>query len=348
MHNNKTIYDALTVPTAKVFDAVSTLDCIKDLYLCGGTAQALQTHHRKSEDLDFELLGIRKDRPSLDMSGIISEICEKFPGAKRNMLGSDHLEIYIDGGVKLSFFRPQNNVPRITPGLRFNNISTVAPQDLLGMKLYTITQRAKFRDYYDIYSLLKDGYSLSEGIRYACAFSKHEIHSKDIYSTLLNDRIFVKPDGFKIMDPKYDVSSHDICKFIQRTIEEEKALGEAAFLKNPDASRELAKKDIDELTALGVSSEDIERLRINGVFVVDKNYVRPREAYDIKEPPRNKGVIRFAIKDDRVYVVLNPKRTVPLHESILISGALNGSPAREQPLGKTASNGLQPPGCKKH
>ncbi len=35
------------------------MEAIKNLYLCGGTAQSLQMKHRKSEDLDFELLGTR-------------------------------------------------------------------------------------------------------------------------------------------------------------------------------------------------------------------------------------------------------------------------------------------------
>ena len=64
----------LTPSTQEVFEQVSLLDCIKDLFLCGGTGQSLQLGHRLSEDLDFELLGLRKDRPDLDFGGIIREI----------------------------------------------------------------------------------------------------------------------------------------------------------------------------------------------------------------------------------------------------------------------------------
>ena len=39
--------------TLEVFDKVSQLDCIKDLYLCGGTGISLLLQHRQSEDLDF-------------------------------------------------------------------------------------------------------------------------------------------------------------------------------------------------------------------------------------------------------------------------------------------------------
>ena len=46
--------------TIPVFEAVSQMEAIKGLYLCGGTAQSLQMKHRKSENLDFELLGTKK------------------------------------------------------------------------------------------------------------------------------------------------------------------------------------------------------------------------------------------------------------------------------------------------
>ena len=65
--------------TIPVFEAVSQLDVLKDLYLCGGTAQSIQMMHRKSEDLDFELLGIRKDRPHLDS---LSRLQKRIPREK--------------------------------------------------------------------------------------------------------------------------------------------------------------------------------------------------------------------------------------------------------------------------
>jgi hypothetical protein len=45
----------LTAATEEVFEQVSQLECIKGLFLCGGTGQSLQVNHRLSEDLDFEL-----------------------------------------------------------------------------------------------------------------------------------------------------------------------------------------------------------------------------------------------------------------------------------------------------
>ena len=196
------------------------MEVIKGLYLCGGTAQSLQMKHRKSEDLDFELLGLRKERPMLDFSAISTEVTCVFPDCRKEFLGKNQLQIFVNGNVKLSFFRPENSVPELGKGFVYNNIVTPSLQELLGMKLFTIAVRSAFRDYYDIYSLLKEDYDLAKGVEYAGKFSRHTIHSKFIYSILLNENYFSKPEGFSLLEPKYDVSTADIAKFIRQYIEE--------------------------------------------------------------------------------------------------------------------------------
>lgn len=206
--------------TIPVFEAVSQMETIKGLYLCGGTAQSLQMKHRKSEDLDFELLGTRKERPMLDFSAISNEVTSVFPDCRKEFLGKNQLQIFVNGNVKLSFFRPQNSVPELGKGFVYNNIVTPSLQELLGMKLFTITVRSAFRDYYDIYALLKADYDLAKGVDYAGKFSRHTIHSKFIYSILLNENYFNKPEGFSLLEPKYDVSTAEIADFIRHYIEE--------------------------------------------------------------------------------------------------------------------------------
>ena len=78
--------------------------------------------------------------------------------------------------------------------------------------------RSAFRDYYDIYALLKAGLDLEQGVAYAGRFSRHTIHSKTIYGILLNDNYFSKPAGFSLLDPKYDVSSAEIACFVKQYI----------------------------------------------------------------------------------------------------------------------------------
>jgi hypothetical protein len=207
--------------TIPVFEAVSQMEVIKGLYLCGGTAQSLQMRHRTSEDLDFELLGLRKERPMLDFSAISNEVSSVFPDCRKEFLSKNQLQIFVNGNVKLSFFRPENSVPELGKGFVYNNIVTPSLQELLGMKLFTIAVRSAFRDYYDIYALLKEGYDLAKGVEYAGKFSRHTIHSKFIYSILLNENYFHKPEGFSLLEPKYNISTKDIADFIQQCIKEQ-------------------------------------------------------------------------------------------------------------------------------
>ena len=73
----------LRAETIPVFETVSQMEIVKGLYLCGGTAQSLQMQHRKSEDLDFELLGTRKDRPQLDFAAISNVISDVYPNCRK-------------------------------------------------------------------------------------------------------------------------------------------------------------------------------------------------------------------------------------------------------------------------
>lgn len=212
----------LTSSTKEVFEAVSKLECIKNLILCGGTGISIQLNHRLSEDLDFELIGTRKERPQLDFGGIIKEIKACFPDAKEELLGSDHFLVFInDKKVKLSFFRPDNPVKTINIGLQYNNLKAPSLQDLLGMKVYALCVRSVFRDYYDIYSMLESGMKLEEAISYASYLSRHRIRSKTMYSRLLSPQLFPKGDDFNSMAPKYNLSPDQIRERIKRAIESE-------------------------------------------------------------------------------------------------------------------------------
>lgn len=210
----------LTPATQEVFEQVSKLECIKDLFLCGGTGQSLQMNHRLSEDLDFELIGLRKERPELDFGAIIGEIKAKFPDAREEILGDDHFLIFInEGKVKLSFYRPENPVKTMKTGWQHNNLKTPTLQELLGMKVYALCVRTVFRDYYDIYCLLNTGCNLDEAVSYASYLSRHTIRSKTMYTRLLSPQLFRKDEDFLRMAPQYNVSSEEIRDFVKIIME---------------------------------------------------------------------------------------------------------------------------------
>ena len=211
-------HNGLRENTLQVFDQVSRLNCIKDLYLCGGTGISLLLQHRQSEDLDFELLNYRGDIKHLNVSGICNEIMSIFPDCKREILGQQHVQFYVGDHVKLSFFEPKNRIPALHTGFTYNNLKTVDAQDALGMKLFTITVRSMYRDYYDIYSLLQAGYSFEEGLAYALQFTRHQVHSKTVLSALVTPTLYPKPIDFDLMQPKYNVSPEEMADYFMEII----------------------------------------------------------------------------------------------------------------------------------
>ena len=210
----------LTRNTQKIFETISRMDCLNALFLCGGTAISVQLSHRLSEDLDFELIGTAAERPPLSFGTIINEINALFPGARKEILGSDHFMMLLPGNVKLSFFRPRNPVPSLRTGYRHNNIKTPILQELLGMKIFTTTVRNTYRDYYDIYCLLKEDLDLEQGIRYAISFSRHTIHTKQIITNLTTPQLYIKEKDFdKLYSTRYNVSSEEINELIRLKFE---------------------------------------------------------------------------------------------------------------------------------
>lgn len=224
--------EGLTEKTKEIFEQVSKLQCIKQLVLCGGTAQAILMNHRLSEDLDFELIGIRKERPELDFNGIINELKKNFPDARTELLGDDQFHVFInEGNVKLSFYRPENPVKSFHEGYVYKNLKTPDLQELLGMKLYTICVRTVYRDYYDIGCLLEAGYKLKDAIEYASHLSRHTIKSKTMLTRLLTPQLFPMDKDFDKMKPRFDLPPEQIKKICINAIEEEK-LGEKLKKQN--------------------------------------------------------------------------------------------------------------------
>ena len=89
------------------------------------------------------------------------------------------------------------------------------------MRVYTICVRTVFRDYYDIYCLLKAGCDLTEAVSYASYLSRHTIRSKAMYTKLLSPQLYRKDEDFLRMSPAEDISPEAIRDYIKAVMEEE-------------------------------------------------------------------------------------------------------------------------------
>ncbi len=204
----------LTSKIEAIIEQVSQLECIKPYILCGGTALAIQIGHRKSEDLDFMTWRTSKtEKPEVRWNLIEKEIEEKIGEIENfNMLGFDQVEFLVKG-VKLSFFVSDNYSPVSSPIEYLGSIRLADIESIMAMKMEVMLRRMKFRDYYDIYSILQEGHSIHKGIEKALKLSRHRLTTKNIIAMLLGGQ-FIQDDNFSTLEPKYNVNKEQIREYI--------------------------------------------------------------------------------------------------------------------------------------
>ena len=210
----------LTTNIEAIIEQVAQLECIKPYILCGGTALAIQIGHRKSEDLDFMMWRISKtEKPEVNWNAIERELKEKIGEIENfNMLGFDQVE-FVVRGVKFSFFVSDNLSPVTAPTEYLGNICLADIESIMAMKMEVMLRRMKFRDYYDIYCMLQEGYSIHNGIEKALNLSRHRLSSKNIIAMLLGGQ-FIPDNNFATLEPKYYVTKEQIREYIMQKLKE--------------------------------------------------------------------------------------------------------------------------------
>lgn len=210
----------LAAHTKSVFIRLSDLDCIKEFTLIGGTALALQINKRKSEDLDFCIWSrnLKKDKPEVNWPVIEKELETVGSIDSRDILGLDQVNFIVDG-VKISFLAKQFNLSPVTKPVAIHNSIKAADITAIGaMKIELILRRSEFRDYYDIYSILREGQSLKELVGAASKYSNHRLKIRDALSFLANGTNYKREKSFALLEPAYDIDHREIEEFIKSVI----------------------------------------------------------------------------------------------------------------------------------
>lgn len=202
--------NGLAPHTAAIIEAISKLECIKPYVLVGGTALSLQLGTRLSEDLGFmSWRKTKNEKREVDWPFIKKELSKIGLIEKCDILDINHVEFGL-AGVKLSFYANPNYSPLLKEIPFINNIRLADKTSIGAMKMEVMLRRSKFRDYYDIYSLLMDGENLLEMINIALKYSGHRLKSKNLLAMLSRSERFVPDANFNTLNPKYNVTSLDI------------------------------------------------------------------------------------------------------------------------------------------
>ena len=209
--------------TKKVFKSISSLNCIKDYTLIGGTALALQINKRLSEDLDFckWSKNLRTDKPTVDWPQIERELKTIGSLDSRDIFDFDQVN-FVVSGVKISFLTKQENLSPVTNLVAILNNMKAADLEAIGaMKIEIMLRRTEWRDYYDIYSILREGKSLKSIVTLAGTYSNHKLKTRDALNFLINGKNYKKPQDFQLLKPAYNIDSREIEELILSKMKQE-------------------------------------------------------------------------------------------------------------------------------
>lgn len=201
--------------THRIFDAMTALECIKPYLLVGGTALSLQIATRQSEDLDFMKWRTSKnEKMEVAWYQIEKELATIGHIESRDILDIDHVEFRVDG-VKFSFYASPKYSPVEKPVMLKNNLRLADIKSIGAMKMEVMLRRSNFRDYYDIYSILKSGIPIDDLIYLALTYSGHKLKSKNLLAMLTYGARFDRDAHFEQLAPIYQVSTKDIEEYIK-------------------------------------------------------------------------------------------------------------------------------------
>lgn len=215
--------NGLAPQTSEVFERITRLECIKPFVLVGGTALSLQLNKRQSEDLDFMCWKkSAKDKPEIPISSIKREI-ETVANIDSMEIGGFNFVSFVVEGVKLSFYAaPRKRIPSMQVIPFKNNLQLADIKSIGAMKMEAMLRRSKFRDYYDIYSVLHEGVDIQEMIEMALEHSGHLLKRKNLLAMLCDGERFRKDKAFIQLHPVYDITPYDIQEYIKQKLLEVK------------------------------------------------------------------------------------------------------------------------------
>jgi len=215
--------DGVNSSTETVLLSLSKSDLVKDYTLVGGTALSIQINTRISEDLDFCVWQDRIGEKLYEVkwAKIENFLADEFKSVSKDLFDLQQVNFLVDG-VKLTFFvREKVNSKLLHDQNLFNNIKYATVESIGAIKLELLQRRNIYRDYYDIYSILKQGFSINKLIDLAIEYSKNKLKQKSILSILSNAEKFKKEEEFELLNPKYKVTSLEIRDYIINKYKEE-------------------------------------------------------------------------------------------------------------------------------
>lgn len=198
----------------KIFLSISDNDFLNEFTLVGGSAVSYYLEHRLSEDLDF--FSWEKELNNLTLNKFLRDVSSKHDLniLNRNLI---QIDLQIDN-TKLTFFTNDWMELKNQRNYLHQKIFIASLELLTAMKLNTLSLRAKFRDYYDLFVISKEVYTINEmfeiAMKYLPGMTKKIFAMQLCYTSDLAD------ESIKHLSPKYKVRVEEIKNHFESKIEE--------------------------------------------------------------------------------------------------------------------------------
>jgi len=198
--------------TKEVLLSLSETEIVTDFTFVGGSALSIYLNHRKSEDIDLFTW-----KETIDAEQILSSIKQHIGNNFTiESISNKQLDLRVKN-VKLTFFA--NKWSELKNADPFVNNIKIATLDLLtAMKINTIFLRAKFRDYYDLYVINKEVYSIEQ--MYAIIKKQMPQINQKLFQMALIFTDDILEESIIHLEPKYNVSINHIGKHFEKSVKE--------------------------------------------------------------------------------------------------------------------------------
>lgn len=226
--------------TQALFKRLASEPLMAGFVLVGGSALALQIGHRRSEDLDFALLGPKL--PAARINALIAAL--EAEGRKVSLMTAqsnierfrintgrkllDYARDYAVDGAKLTFFARGANAPkaqidfleRLVKTRAKTSFAIMGPDGLFAMKSLVLAERARSRDLFDLMVLIRDhGYGIEDCFRLVQTLAPVEARDVERHKAVMTGAIALdaEDEGFESLDLKKDIA--EVYTFFAREID---------------------------------------------------------------------------------------------------------------------------------
>lgn len=203
-------FSNLLPDTAQVLQLLAAMPLLERYSFVGGSALAVYLGHRKSEDID--LFTWEKELPPLEIAQELQSL--GFDSIQIIDLSPRQADFVIDG-VKVTFFANGWDILKNRAKI-LQHLYVADMETLTAMKVNALFLRAKYRDYYDLYCISKQCFSLEQMLQMAS--SNMSKLSKTLFQRAL---IFVDDiidEDVRHLEIKEKVSVQKIAQHFQKEI----------------------------------------------------------------------------------------------------------------------------------